>query len=122
MPRAAALLTRARELVAAGWTQAADARAADGREVDPWKDDAVAWSLLGAIVAALEEQERQAGDELQLGELAGALHALAGFVDDDSLSRWNDMSWRTAAEVEAALAAAAAEAARSPNPPALSRN
>ncbi len=111
MRGAAALLLRARDLVAAGWTQAADARAADGREVDPWADDAVAWSLLGAVVAALEEQQADAGGELPLGELAVALHALAGFVDDDSLTGWNDAPRRAQGEVEAALTAAAAETA-----------
>src|SRR5581483_2828233 len=69
-----------RELVATGWTQAAGARAADGREVDPWTDDAVAWSLLGAIVAALEEQARQAGGELQLG---------AQLTDDGVAAAWS---------------------------------
>jgi hypothetical protein len=122
MPGAAALLLRARELVVAGWAQAADACAADGRAVEPWADDAVAWSLLGAVVAALEEQQERAGGELPLGELAVGLHALAGFVDDDSLSGWNDAPGRTCAEVEAALAAAAEEAARLPHPPPVSYN
>jgi hypothetical protein len=122
MPRAAALLLRSRQLVAAGWTQGADARAADGREVDPWADDAVAWSLLGALVAALEEQQTRPEGELPLEELAVALHALAGCVDDDSLTVWNDTSKRTGAEVEAALAAAAEEAALLPQPPAVSQN
>jgi hypothetical protein len=122
MPGAAALLLRSRRLVAHGWTQGADARAADGREVDPWADDAVAWSLLGALVAALEEQQAQSGGELPLEELAVALHAPAGCVDDDSLTVWNDTSRRTGAEVEAALAAAAEEAALPPHPPAVSQN
>src|ERR1051325_10570699 len=114
MTRAVDLLVRARELVAAGWTQAADARAVNGREVEPWAEDAVSWSLLGAIVAALEEQEARAGGELPLAELAFAIDALAGFVDDDSLSAWNDRPGRTRSDVEAALSRAAADAARAP--------
>jgi hypothetical protein len=122
MPHAAALLLRSRQLLADGWTQGADARATDGREVDPWADDAVAWSLLGALVAALEEQQAQPGGELPLEELAVALHALAGFVDEDSLSVWNDTPRRTRTEVEAALAAAAEEAGLPPHPPVVSQN
>jgi len=118
MARAADLLLRARDLVTAGWTQAADARAADGHEVEPWAQDAVSWSLLGAIVAALEEQQARAGGELPLADLAAALDALAAFVDDDSLSVWNDRRGRTAREVEAVLSRAATVATRPPQPPA----
>jgi hypothetical protein len=107
------LLRRTGELIGSGWTQGADARTADGAPLDPWSDEATAWSLLGALVAALEEAE--AHDQgLPLTELALALDALAGFVDDDSLARWNDVPGRTASQVESALAAAAAEAERSP--------
>jgi hypothetical protein len=113
------LLLRARDLVASGWTQEVDARAADGCEVEPWAEDAASWSLLGAIVAALEEQQARLGGELPLAGLAAALDALAGFVDDDSLSAWNDRAGRTARDVEAALSLAAAEAARAPQPPAF---
>jgi hypothetical protein len=113
MTDAAALLRRARELIGGGWTQGADARAADGTPLDPWLDEATAWSLLGALVAALEEGEAH-DRPLPLTELALALDALAGFVDDDSLARWNDAPERTLGQVESALAAAAIEAERSP--------
>ena len=113
MTDAAALLRRARELIGRGWTQGADACAADGTPLDPWSDEATAWSLLGALVAALEEGEAR-DQELPLNELALALDALAGFVDDDSLARWNDAPERTLGQVESALAAAATEAQRSP--------
>jgi hypothetical protein len=109
MTGAVDLLRRARELIASGWTQGADARAADGTPVDPWLEDAAAWSLLGALVAALEESEDR-NQGLPLTELAVALDALAEFVDDDSLSRWNDLPERTLDELESALAAAEAEA------------
>src|SRR5689334_814756 len=114
MTDAAALLRRARELIGSGWTQGADARAADGTPLDPWSDEATAWSLLGALVAALEEGEAH-DRALPLTELALALDALAGFVDDDSLARWNDGPGRTLPQVEAALADAATEVERSPS-------
>ena len=116
MPTAVDLLLHARKLVAAGWTQAADARAADGSEVEPWAEDAVAWSLLGAIVAALEDQQARAGGQLPLPELALALDALADFLDDDSLSAWNDRPGRTPADVQTALDHAAKQAAQSTPP------
>ena len=114
MTHAVGLLRRAQELIGSGWTQGADARAADGTPVDPWSAEATAWSLLGALVAALEQGEAQ-DEALPLTELALALDALAGFVDDDSLARWNDNPERTGAQVEAILAAAATEAERSPS-------
>ena len=113
MTHAAGLLRRARELVGSGWTQGADARAADGTPLDPWSDEAASWSLLGALVAALEEAEAH-DRALPLTDLALALDALAGFVDDDSLARWNDAPGRTLPQAESALAAAATEAERSP--------
>jgi hypothetical protein len=111
MTDAAGLLRRARELISSGWTQGADARAADGTPLDPWSAEAASWSLLGALVAALEQGEAQ-DQGLPLTELALALDALAGFVDDDSLARWNDAPERTLAHVASALAAAATEAER----------
>jgi len=120
MSRAVDLLLRAQELVAAGWAQGADARAADGRAVEPWAEDAASWSVLGALVAALEEQGARGG-ELPLGELAVALDALAAYVDEDSLSSWNDRPGHTARDVEAALGRAAADAGRR-QPPAISPN
>jgi hypothetical protein len=92
------VLAEARDLVARGWTQGADARAGDGAEVDPWDARATSWSLLGAIVAALEA-EAAARDEIPLDELAAALSALADVIDADSLSAWNDDASRSQLEV-----------------------
>ena len=111
------LLYRARDLVARGWTQHADARTAGGAGVEPWHAAAVAWSLLGAIVAALEERADD-DRELPLVQLALALDELAVQVDDDSLARWNDLPTRTQADVAHALDAAAragAEKLRAPS-------
>lgn len=103
------LLLRACDLVRSGWSQHADARSADGVEVQPWDAAASAWSLLGALVAALE-YESDHGRELPLEELAAALDELADFIDEDSLTGWNDRPWRTQEEVAAALGAAATAA------------
>jgi hypothetical protein len=104
------LLHRARELVRSGWSQHADARTAEGAEAQPWQETAAAWSLLGSLVAALEERS-DGGRELPLDHLAAALNELAKFVDDDSLANWNDEPSRTRDEVAGALEAAANSAA-----------
>jgi hypothetical protein len=108
------LLQRARDLVRKGWSQRADARSAEGVEVRPWHETAVAWSLLGALVAALEERADD-GRDLPLDDLAAALNELARRIDDDSLTNWNDEPARTQDDVinmlEAAATSAAAKAA-----------
>jgi hypothetical protein len=50
------LLEDARYRIAESWCRGADARNAGGLEVDPWDDEAASWSLLGAMVAVLEEK------------------------------------------------------------------
>ena len=55
----------------------------------PGPPRAASWSLLGAIVAALENQAVEDG-ELPLDELAAALYALAELIETDSLVDWND--------------------------------
>ena len=104
--RAVELLRRASDLIGRGWTQHAESRDAGGDAVDPWQPTAICWSLLGALVAALDEQTDN-GDDLPLHELADALDALALFVDSDSLAEWNDDPKRTQDDVTGALDAAA---------------
>ena len=104
--RAVELLRHASDLIRRGWTQHAESRDAAGDAVDPWQPTAICWSLLGALVAALEEQA-DSGNDLPLQELADALDALALFVDADSLADWNDDSARTHDDVMRALEAAA---------------
>ena len=103
---ARSLLHRAAELVGHGWAQRAEARAEDGRAVDPWEPNARAWSLLGALVASVEEHDR-GRSELPLEALAVALTSLAAFVDEDSMARWNDRELRKQDDVVGALRAAA---------------
>lgn len=105
------LLRNARELVAGSWCRAADARDARGQAVEPWDEAAVSWSLLGALVAALEDEAARAG-ELPVDQLAAALYALADLIDRDSLADWNDDPVRTEAEVLAVLAGAEAACER----------
>jgi len=104
------LLRRACDLVRSGWSQHADARTAEGVEVQPWQEAAVAWSLLGALVAALEERTEH-GRDLPLDQLAAALNELAERIDDDSLANWNDRPARTQDDVINTLEAAATAAA-----------
>jgi hypothetical protein len=104
------LLHRAGELVRSGWSQHADARSADGVEVQPWRDTATAWSLLGALVAALEERSDH-GRDIPLEHLAAALNELATLIDDDSLTTWNDEPSRTQDDVIDTLEAAINSAA-----------
>src|ERR1700688_223313 len=77
--RAVQLLRSARDLVRRGWTQQAEGRDAQGTAGEPWQPTATSWSLLGALVAALEEQT-DGRKELPLVQLADALDALALFV------------------------------------------
>jgi hypothetical protein len=88
------LLEDARCRVAESWCRGADARNADGLEVDPWEDDATSWSLLGAMVAVLEEEARLWG-EMPLDDLAAAMYALSGLIETESLADWNDDPRRT---------------------------
>jgi hypothetical protein len=104
------LLQRACDLVRSGWSQHADARSAEGVAVRPWQEAAVAWSLLGALVAALEERADR-GRDLPLDQLATALNELAKHIEDDSLANWNDEPARTHADVVNTLEAAATSAA-----------
>jgi hypothetical protein len=101
------LLRVAHELVSQSWTRGADARDGSGNPVDPWDDRAASWSLLGAIVAALERVAAKSG-EMPLEHLAAALYAFAELIDDDSLADWNDAPARTQAAVLALLDRAAA--------------
>jgi hypothetical protein len=96
------LLQQARKLVARGWCQGSDARDSNGAGVEPWDPQAASWSLLGALVAAVE-LEAAASGEIPLSELAAALNPLADLVDTDSLAAWNDKPDRSQAEVVAVL-------------------
>jgi hypothetical protein len=109
------LLWDAHRLVERGWTQHAEARDSAGREVDPWDLDAVTWSLLGALVAALEQHAPRKARDLPLSSLAAALGELALLIEEDSLAAWNDAPARTCDDVTGVLAAAARAAARRPS-------
>lgn len=101
------LLQEARRLVAESWCRGADARDAEGNEVEPWDDAAASWSLLGAMVAVLEAEAARGG-ELPLSELGSALYALANLIETESLVDWNDDPRRTQDNVLAVLDRAAA--------------
>lgn len=105
MPSRLTLAGCAASLLRQGWTQHADARTEDGSVVEPWSARALAWSLPGALVAALERLK--ANDEAALiVELAEVCTALASAIDADDLAWWNDSPDRTQADVVAAIEAA----------------
>ena len=97
------LARQAHDLIERGWSQHVDARAADGSAVHPCDDTATSWSLLGALVAALERVAGAEGERPAFDELARTCVRLADVVDSDSLEDWNDDPARTHDEVLAAL-------------------
>jgi anti-sigma regulatory factor (Ser/Thr protein kinase) len=98
---AAAVLARATRRIREGWCQHTEARDMAGTPVEPWSEQAAAWSLLGALVSALDGPV--ATPDVPLPALADAMSALATLVDDDSLSGWNDAPGRTQQDVIAVL-------------------
>lgn len=100
-------LNAARDLIASSWTQHTEACTEHGDTTDPWSDDAVSWSLLGALVAVYERLQRTDGQDNALAALARACVELAETVDSDSLAAWNDVTERTHADVLDALEEAA---------------
>jgi hypothetical protein len=113
-------LKSAGRLVAACWTQNADARAADGSAVDPWDNDAVCWSLLGALVASYERLLTLEDETVALSALAMACLLLAEVIDSDSLAEWNDLPERTHPHVLAAINTAARRKLETPAEPPFS--
>jgi hypothetical protein len=106
-----ALLLHARTMIECGWTQLADARGADGEAIEPWSSRAAAWSLLGALVAALEAEAME-NEPLALDQLGAACAALAAVIDHDSLESWNDDPTRTRDQVLNVLDRAATQRGR----------
>jgi hypothetical protein len=98
------ILARARQLVAYGWCQGAEARDGDGGSTNAWSPLAVRWSLLGALVAAVDLPPDPPA--AYLGPLRRALAALAEVMDEASLARWNDAPERTRDDVLAIVEAA----------------
>jgi anti-sigma regulatory factor (Ser/Thr protein kinase) len=95
--QAAVVLARAAGLIREGWCRQTDARDTDGNPVEPWSEQAAAWSLLGAIVAALDGPAAVRGVPLQA--LAVAMAALAELIEERSLQGWNDTPARTQTDV-----------------------
>lgn len=108
MAEGRALLEHARELIRRGWTQHADARDGDAKPVRPWDDQAASWSLLGALVAAVEHTAAVDGEHAAISELAQACILLADILDTDSLNAWNDSPDRSSEDVLAAIETAVA--------------
>lgn len=100
------ILARARDLVAYGWCQGAEARDAEEQPVKPWSPEARCWSLLGALVAAVDLPALPGAVTLQ--PLRRALAALADVIEDPLLAAWNDDRGRTQEVVVRVLEAARA--------------
>jgi hypothetical protein len=109
------LLAHARNLISSSWTQHAEARDADGIAIDPWRPNAVSWSLLGAVVAGYDQQLSQDGKGGAVAALRSACALLAQVVDADSLPDWNDAPERTQTDVLAALDGAQLRALLAPD-------
>jgi hypothetical protein len=107
MSRDTRLPEHASRLIERGWTQHADARDADESIVHPCDGRAVSWSLLGALVAAVEHVACSDGEHAAIGQLARTCTLLADIVDSDSLEQWNDARERTRDDVVAVLEQAA---------------
>jgi hypothetical protein len=83
-------LLRAAELIARGWCKNALARDRYGRQVEPWSETAVAWSLLGALMKGWYDSE---GRDFVAFEAAYESLAQA---TGGRLEEWNGARWRTA--------------------------
>ena len=103
----AEILRRARDLIAFGWCQQADATDANHDPVEPWSARACHWSLLGALAAALGPPCNDTPESPALiAELRLALLAISEQIPDWSLQQWNDHPQRTQAGVAAMLTTA----------------
>lgn len=92
---AAAILAKAAQRIREGWCQGADAVDAVGNRVQPWSEDVAAWSLLGALVAALDGPDAVGAGNLPQGALGTAMLALGELIEERSLAGWNDAPSRT---------------------------
>jgi|GraSoiStandDraft_27_1057306.scaffolds.fasta_scaffold313542_2 hypothetical protein len=97
-------LEYARDLVASGWCQGVEARDQAGRPVEPWDPSAVAWSLIGAVVAIAHDA---AGDAAFLEQVGLSTLALGTVTRSEELKDWNDEPRRTHEDVLRAYDAAA---------------
>ena len=105
-PSGQKLLAEAARFVEQGWSQFGDARSTSGSLVKPWSDEAVSWSLLGALIATVERRAASNGEAVTLIDLAAACSLLGDVIDSDSLDAWNDKPGRRQADVIGALMAA----------------
>jgi hypothetical protein len=91
------LLVRAADLVRLGWCRGALAQDAGGRNVEPWVDSAVRWSLLGALMKAWYEPQPRSPGRFEVAWAAVKL-ATGGAPEE-----WNAAPWRTEWHVLAAF-------------------
>jgi hypothetical protein len=83
------LLVRATELVERGWSRTALAEDREGRQVEPWSEQASRWSPLGALISAWHE-----GGGGRIEEFDTAVRALS-LATGGRTAEWNAVPWRT---------------------------
>jgi hypothetical protein len=85
-----------RTRIASGWSQDANARDRDGKEVALGSENATAWTLCSAFALAGK-------DGIPMNHLHRALRALAEVTGMDSIEDWNNDASRTQQQVLDAL-------------------
>jgi hypothetical protein len=83
------VLREAARLIARGWCRQGLAEDRHGRKVEPWSNDAVAWSPLGALTRVWYESRGR-----RFGAFDTAYWSLAG-ATGGRLEEWNAARWRT---------------------------
>ena len=83
-------------LINRGWTQERDAYDVNGDEVDPESDDAVAWSLFGALLASTDRHPLVETDFWYLVRTIGEKTGVGGRTGP---TVWNDDPRRTRKDV-----------------------
>lgn len=92
------LLKGARKVLARGWCQNAMARDAAGMMVDSWGRRAVAWCLLGAMLA-VARRARGLALRQRFAVAFGRLEKHLEAITREPLQPWNDREGRSAADV-----------------------
>jgi hypothetical protein len=84
-----AFLGQAARLIARGWSRSGLAEDRHGRKVEPWSDEAVAWSPLGALTRIWYESHGEAFTGFD------AAYWSLSVATGGRLEEWNTARWRT---------------------------
>ena len=105
---AAAMLMEARGLLTRGWSKGAQARDERGHVVNAWSEDAVSWSLIGALLASWHRHDNRLDIDFiahsaEAQALADATQVLARATGTLAIDPWNDAPERNHGDVLAAV-------------------